>query len=388
MKRFLKIVIITFITPFFLYEGYYQINAYWKTRGTRNAAAPTITSSTYVDQGHYWTYPKEHTFVMPNEEGEKIEIKSDKFGFRNTVIHTENDILLIGDSFTSAANTKDDLTLAHHLTTAGYKVYNAGIDGTGTIHQSYILRDILHKIASPKVVVLNFYLGNDFRDNFFCGDVPKIIIEKPVGEVAIKTMLMQKKEDWIDKAKYKMKSKFINALNHFGTFQLIYQKFYLPAKLENDMGFYDRSEMKLMAHANHQDKDIERAIQKTSEALRYMKAILQDKNIKLIVVGIPSKAQVLKSAREINNFANDPLAASFFQGLQQHIQFETPNKILAELCEKEAIPYVALLPVFRSNLDKKLYYHFDDHWTYIGQKIAADALMPILTQQLTVIGTP
>jgi hypothetical protein len=386
----LKIAIITLLLSAAMYEGYYQYQGYKH----RKAVGNVITASTYLDRGYYWTYPEEKLFSNYNEDGEKIEFKSDKLGFRNAKVQEEYDILLLGDSFISAANTKEEGTFAQQLRSQGYQVYNAGIDGTGTIHQAYILRDLL-KTIKPKLVVLNFYLGNDFRDNFFCAELPNLPvpetkgqINKPDADTKVATTTATKVEtstvttptsvanneprlSWSEGLR-QIKGKSLNILNHSGLFQIVYQKFYLPKQLDNDLGYYDRCELKVMAYNDkNKDPDIEKALVKTEQALKYMKDLLAQRNIPLLVVAIPSKAQVLKSVREISNFAEDKGGPGYFQSIKMHVDFDGPDKLLSSLCGKLQIPQVSLLRAFRKNYEQKLYYHLDAHWTAKGQALAA-----------------
>ncbi len=89
---------------------------------------------------------------MSMKRGERIAVKSDRLGFRNPHVKKNCDILLLGDSFTSAMNTKDELSLANRLRQAGFSVYNAAIDGVGTVHESYILTHVLHHVK-PKILL-------------------------------------------------------------------------------------------------------------------------------------------------------------------------------------------------------------------------------------------
>lgn len=386
MKKIFKMLLIILVLPLVLYEGYYQILQY-KNRPKQNAENQIQTRSTdirYVDRGHYWNYPLLEKFIAYNEDGEKIDIESDELGFRNEIkdlnqeINQHYDVLLLGDSFTSAANTKAERTYAHQIKKSGLSLYNAGIDGTGTIHQAHILQDVLNKIK-PKVVILNFYLGNDFRDNFYCPEISSELSTKPIANES-KSPTPKNLSSWIQ-----LKTNVNNLMQYSGVLKLFYNAIYLPAKYEGtDMSYYDRGEMMIMAHlSQNPNPDTQKAIEKTDQALSYIKKILEQQNIKVIVVGIPSKAQVMKSVREISNYEQDKKAVEFFNKVKNDLDFDRPDKILADLCMKNGLPYFSLLKSFRKEQGKKLYYHFDVHWTYIGQEVAAKEVIPQVRKMLS-----
>lgn len=382
------------ILPLALYEGYYQFGQYRHEQNQRTSHASTsendasttdkVLSSTtniqYIDRGYYWNYPDHQTFISYNEDGEKIIINTDALGFRNPSVDKKVDILLLGDSFTSAANTKNELTFASQLRKAGWSVYNAGIDGTGTVHQAHILKDVLAHVK-PKIVILNFYLGNDFRDNFYCPDIAAVSSVMNMGKKAGDTPTAMDSSITQTPLSITVKAKLHNLMNYSGVLKLMYNTVYLPGKYEGtDMGYYDRGEMMMMAHKTAcPNPDVVKALDKTQNAIAFIKKTLEEKNIKFVIVGIPSKAQVMKSVREISNFDSDKKGTEFFSKVKNDLDFDKPDQILKELCVQNHIPYISLLKPFREQQhNKKLFYHFDAHWNYIGQETAVNQVLPYL----------
>ena len=93
----------------------------------------------------------------------------------------------------------------------------------------------------------------------------------------------------------------------------------------------------------------------------------------VVIIGIPSKAQVYKSFKEISHYENDDHARLVaLSAIQNGFSFDTPDKIISKLSSKFNFQYVSLLEVFRKSRSKKLYYYIDNHWSYIGQKTASD----------------
>ena len=80
-----------------------------------------------------------------------------------TVDH--NPWIFIGDSFTLALQVPEEQTFVHRVGTGlGVAVVNAGVDGYSTWDETVRLAQ-LAPTFSPPVVVLGFFLGNDFSDN-------------------------------------------------------------------------------------------------------------------------------------------------------------------------------------------------------------------------------
>lgn len=396
LKKTFLIIFYMCILPLALYEAYYQFGEYKRTQalkqvvssGNPNSTAPASTTTLrHVDRGYYWNYPYNERFITFNEDGEEILINTDTLGFRNDGVPKEVDILLLGDSYTSAVNTKSELTFAHHLRQSGWTVYNAGIEGTGTLHQAHILQDVLKEVK-PKLVVLNFYLGNDFRDNFYCKDIDAVVKDTCISSTSISHSPSSMPKSLPVPVplllSISLKTKLNNLVHHSGVLKLMYNLVYLPLKYEGtDMSYYDRGEMMIMAHsqqaASASHPDVVKALDKTQDALAYIKKLLDEQNIPLVVVGIPSKAQVMRSVREISNFDSDKKGAAFFSTVKKELDFDRPDQILKDLCIKNNLTYISLLRPFRlQQSQKQLFYHFDVHWNYSGQEIAANEVIPQL----------
>ena len=63
-------------------------------------------------------------------------------------------------------NTPAALTLVGQLRARGIDAYTAGVIAMGTFSEFYLLRDHLPD-SGTRTVVLGFYLGNDFHDNYW-----------------------------------------------------------------------------------------------------------------------------------------------------------------------------------------------------------------------------
>jgi len=83
---------------------------------------------------------------------------------------TQARILLLGDSFTWGLSADVGQGWAErlkaHLEPDGFVVWNTGITASGT-NQALGIAERYLSILKPSVVVLGFYMGNDFRDNLY-----------------------------------------------------------------------------------------------------------------------------------------------------------------------------------------------------------------------------
>jgi len=125
------------------------------------------SSPGYISQGGFYTYPPGSKFHFPNEDGKEIRVETDEYGLRNrpgTLAQAE--AIILGDSFISAINTLQEQTLTGRLFQYSVKAYNAGMSGYSTYNEIYLLRYLVER-AQPKIIILCFYLGNDFRENYF-----------------------------------------------------------------------------------------------------------------------------------------------------------------------------------------------------------------------------
>lgn len=317
----------------------------------------TPESFKYVQKIGYYNYPPMSKLVFYNEEGKKIIIETDEFGLRNTPgMLSTSEIIILGDSFISTTNTSQDQTFVEHLRNYGYKVYNAGMDGFSTFNEYYLLLDLL-KIAKPKIVILTFYLGNDFRDNYFGSFISLN------SSIDIKTT-------------FKLKSFALSILDKSATLKFIYVHIYqglIKGYSKNPMASYGLSEM--ISYYNKTDPAFEIAINKTQEVLNQFNALSKEKGFTFIILGLPSKAQVTQSFREIGDFFRENRSYDFsLNTIENGYSFDQPDIVLRNLSEKSEIKYFSILPLFRQNPREKLYYCVDVHWTNTGQKLAADFL--------------
>lgn len=311
-----------------------------------------LSSNNYVQHNGYYTYPVNQTFNLKNEPGADISISTDKFGFRNSSVEPST-VLLTGDSYIMANNTLWESTIAGILNQKGIKTYNAGMDGFSTFDSLHSLTDLL-PVIKPKVLVVGFYLGNDWRDNYLAisGGSTK------AHPKWTKTILQR--------------SRLVQFL--YGRGYLGWVKGYSKSKMNS----YSLSE--LDSYVTPLSPEMVEAQRKTQLALQQLKNILAPYKTKLVILGIPSKAQVYRSFHEISQYNIDRRTESYAKQilLNQDYSFDQPNNLLTEITKKENIKYFSLMPLFRQHMNDNIFYQLDVHWSDKGQAIAADALLNLV----------
>lgn len=289
--------------------------------------------------GHY-SYKENSTFLVKNEDQVSVPINIDELGYRNkNDFINESDGIILGDSFISAINTISKNTIASNL-----NFYNAGVDGSSTYEQVQTLKYLLSKKKFRKVI-LGFYLGNDFRDNY---------IHYKQGGLS-----------------------FYNAqpfCMQLMLCDLLYKKIYiglLKGLGRDPFASYPLAEMTLIKRASS-----EQIIFPTINVLRELNSLSKREGFDLYVVGIPSKAQVKQSFREISGFHEDSRAKEYaLNAIKSGVDFDGPDKELNKICLDLGIPYITLLEKLRGSGIKDLYYQIDLHWGPSGQAIATDVLI-------------
>jgi len=342
----------------------------------------------YVNRHGYYVYPSSAKLYFKNEEKRESIITTDEYGLRNEPGSLESsEIMLVGDSFVSAVNSTDDETLAGQLRRKGLKVYNAGMDGFSSYHEYRLLCDLLEK-CHPRCVVLCFYLGNDFHDNYFqeCDNewpVPSASESKGsatagdassaqgTGKMAgISSEVSSSPSSFRRNLKaLLMKSAVIS--------HLVSRSKKLAEGSRNIMASYSLSEMEFFR--NTPGTGAMKAAEKTDLIISLFADLLKKRGIEFLILAIPSKAQAMKSFHEIARFAEDRNSHDHaLDVIMKGYSFDRPDALLKKLAAKKNIPCISLLQIYRKNGAEKAYYRIDHHWNATGQAMAAELLYKCL----------
>lgn len=331
-------------------------------------ATRQMQRSDYAYHDGYYTRIPGRTASFTNEGGVNIALHIDGNGLRNPEGAFEaSDIWILGDSFVLAVNTPDRETLVDRLRQKGLGVYNAGMDGFGTFEAFNLLRSLMAK-KKPRLVVLMFYMGNDFKDNVTAGSS------------------LPHTKNIFDKA-------FVKAYNFLNQ-HLVWSAFarYLTGKmvgqyaklLYGNMASYCVSELSLYGVPS--GDELAKIRQPTASALHSMKNFLDQEGVTFFVAAIPSKAQVDRSVLEVSGCHQDQQFQGFILKLlrDRNIDFDAPLKMLQDICQEEGIALIELTKNFRSAYPHKLYYQFDAHWNASAQQLTSDILARFIVTQFLI----
>lgn len=310
-----------------------------------------------VEHGGYYTYLPFKKMDFYSESVNSLLLSFDENGLRNPPGSLkEANILLLGDSFTSVISTPDEVTLAEDLRRKGFKIYNAGVDGYSTFKAYELLKSLL-KLAHPKLVILDFYMGNDFFDNQLdpLSDGKSSYLKLPgVPQTGLCSL---------------------SRLCQFAH-QKIYLGFFLnyPTTL---MELYAVKEMDSLQR--DYDAEMSESVEKTKKAIGAIALLLKEQGIQFMVLGIPSKAQVGRSFLQIRELPAYEFTRDYAMGVMDSgYSFDKPDQVLGGICQELGVAYYSLLEKFRAVGASEVYFQIDSHWNEKGQSVAADFIAGIL----------
>jgi len=310
-------------------------------------------------------------------------LTTDGRGFRNTSALEACDVLVIGDSFAEASEVSDEhawpVLVAERT---GKRVYNLGMAGTNPRAYLAGLRQI-GLAMKPKVVVLLFYEGNDFR------------VGKAKDRTGFKYAMRV----------YRKRSPVLNALKRvmtraFGPIGAVRAKHvdddhplwpvaWLPVSAAGK--HYAFEWKRLAAHwVNDADFRSSPDYAAATELVGQMHALCRDRDIRLAVVYAPDKSHVvLPAARgaigpeQFRAFLalklkDLPGASACLETLVGRV--DVRENALGDFCRSTSIPFYSLTRVLRdaTAAGTQTYFTYDQHWTPDGNRVVADAVTHIL----------
>ena len=161
----------------------------------------------------------------------------------------------------------------------------------------------------------------------------------------------------------------------------IYHQVYLgliAGEARDPMKSYALPQMEMLAKGSSAASDI--AVAHTRQAFTELARIAALRGFTVVVLGVPSEAQVLQRLHEVEGFEIDARADDYGEALirDRGLDFDRPDRLAAALASEAGFSYPSLLSTFRAHEDEQLFYQINPHWTAAGQKLAAEILMPHL----------
>jgi hypothetical protein len=328
-------------------------------RGKPNAAAPFSS----IDCG---------SFVRQNENG-----------FRGPIAPADGraTVAFLGDSYLwGYCVNDDDVVTARFQREAGPNVVavNFGVSGYGTDQELLAWRE---RPASfrPPLVLLFFFKGNDLEDNRMTKryGYPKPVFTFAKGRLTLTNVPVPR----VDRGSASrenplfrgvmvrlilhsaLAAEIVGVLSRYPTFHdAAVRRGWIPGGNWNDalesMDLYRRPT----------SNDVETGWRQTDAILAALCQEVRERGTRLVVVDLPTLSQADPSLWR-QRLSTVPEAS------RSAYDVEEPDRRLAEICDRNGIDRIDLLPAFRSAArPSDLYFPINQHWTAAGHALAAKAL--------------
>ncbi|VAX20836.1 hypothetical protein MNBD_NITROSPINAE02-1446 [hydrothermal vent metagenome] len=320
-------------------------------------------------------YPR-YAFIADDDAGyrntpdKKLRFKSNEFdfisesnsyGYRDDPFEPDGRkvVMAIGDSFCWGFGVDyNELFLTIAEKNLGVRIVKACVSGYGTRQALALFRKDKARI-NPDVVLLNFFIGNDFYENTSVRNLT--IVDGWFRETAPETSSMiHKSITWL-RSRFRIVELVIEKIKSSPKLYALVKRAGLAGgDIIDQLDLYRKKER----------PEVTRAYDITSDQLKQLKEAAEDIGARLIVVIIPTKNQVnpapfLEEVEEMGKRAGD-------------FDFMKPRDRLKKMLGKLDVAVIDMTPAFRAetkrNAGASLYYKIDRHWNRAGQALAGREL--------------
>jgi hypothetical protein len=326
-------------------------------------------------------------------------LTTDKRGFRNKTDLERYDVVVLGDSFAEGSHvTDDDVWPALLAQESNLTVYNIGMSSG---HPGTYL-ETLKKFGpelSPKTVVCLLFEGNDFRDenfkekNSISDQLEEHFKTSPLRNT-LKTLLIRCFASKAPKPPVRSADDPRNAATWVETTgKTLAAISWLPVSVpEGPNGkYYTFTVKRLLEHFVTNRQFIgEKGVKKTFAALKEIKKICAEKDVRLIIAYAPDKPHVLLplitrtvSPEQLRAFMalkgkKLPPADKLLDVLLPRLDVQ--ESAVRDFCSTESIEFISLAEPLRRTIAEgaQAYFTYDEHWTPLGHQIVAETISQYL----------
>jgi hypothetical protein len=259
---------------------------------------------------------------------------------------------------------------------ARIELLNLGVPGTGPPFHKRLF-ELEGAALEPDVVLLAFFVGNDFNDNF-----RGTLFEEPRAHLKRASYLARLVRNLIRLRNVDLVSREVELVlppqtgERQGGYEIsAYRETYERRDPLFDREALMRIESRRVGICRRDAADLfERKLDKAARFLREMHDDVSAAGATFVVAILPDRYQV-----------NDDEKAEVLALLgrrDEEFDWDRPQRRLREVLESEGIPYVDLLPVFHAEADRELCSRGDTHWSLVGNDLAARELVPLIARAL------
>lgn len=349
---------------------------------TRMSELENVSSISFISRSDHKKLDPPRIF-WPGQIGNirefSVETSRNSLGFHD-VEHTLQKpagtfrVLILGDSFVEAIQVP--LEKAFHKIVEKelnrrmdfpVEIISLGRSGAGTQKSYEILLETGIRFR-PDLVLMQF-LSNDLIDNS-----PLLKKEENDQEERRKQYIPQLREAYF---RYLwVKSSRFNQLFALKLARL-YQGFRVSKYADRDK--YGFIHLNTLVFCDDYSHLWERAWRRTQRFIRLTQDLSEENDTTFLLVSFPEMWRV-GSVEEIDR----RMKAMNRDALDYQWDFNKTDRILRDFCQKEGIPFLSLLPVFREahrKFRKKLHFAFDMHLNERGHRMAAEAILEYLLRK-------
>lgn len=320
--------------------------------------------------------------------GYPLTMSIDARGFRNPKALENSHFVLVGDSFTEGSGVSDEQVWGRLLEKKTNKpLCNFGMSGSDPLNYLITLQKFgIH--LQPRVVICTIYEGNDFRRTQIFTEVKESISMSKKIEKFFKGSPIR---DYIKKFFIRY-GEGVNTKSGFGNHSAIS---WLPLEYPpQSKVFHSFPVKRVMEHYVSLEK-LEKtgAWENIQSAILKMLALCQENKARFIIVFAPTKPHVLLpvakeeiSAKDFHDFCmlhkrkmRKKLSdEEFFSKILACMEYK--EKLVENFCNKNKIEFVSLTKALQNatNEGKQVYFTYDQHWTPLGNEIAAQQIYQYL----------
>jgi hypothetical protein len=305
-------------------------------------------------------------------------LTTDKWGYRNPQDADQYDVVIVGDSFVEGSQVSDEHTLpARFAAKSGVSTYNLGMSGYAPHHCVAAMREVGLKLE-PQWVFYAFYEGNDFKKAKTEAKPPSRWLRffKRSPLVSLLDGLMVKALGPI------------GAKRHLKCLEVLS---WLPLEVPKgpNANYYRFPPSILVDHCVTADQfEQSKYWRRTKHNLEEMRKLCAGADVRLAVVYIPTNAHVLlplvrdelpadkvRAFVELRAKRDLPPADEFLSALLDNL--DVKEELMHRWCDANSVPFISLTGRLRQAISegRQAYLTYNDHWSPVGQDVAADAIL-------------